>query len=69
MGVNRMALQAVNGNGCIHMHTRNKGCGFTCTCSQQVSLQIVSVAYKKMTVAVASVVALYVMFFLILPLA
>jgi len=33
------SLQALNIDCCMHMHTRNKGCGFLCTCSQQISLK------------------------------
>ena len=44
-------VQAVNGNCCIpnYMHTRNKGCGSTYTCSQQILLIKVGMADEKQT--------------------
>ena len=41
------SVQAVNVDCCIHMYTKNKGCGSSCTCSQQISLQNVDYKWKS----------------------
>ena len=52
------SVQAVNGNFCIHMYTRNKGCGSLCSCKHQTSLQKLGLAHGKPNTVVASLIAL-----------
>ena len=64
----RGSVQAVNGDCCMHIHTRNKGCGSLCTCSQQISLWKVSVAHDKRMLQWHPSLHFHIMLFLILHL-